>query len=500
MDTTLRDGEQTQGVSFYPREKLHIAKILLDRVKVDRIEIASAKASKGEIEGVHLVTQWAAQKGCLSQIEVLGFVDGHKSVDWIIEAGGKVLNLLTKGSEKHCRVQLKKTLTQHLEDIKKTVRIAQEKGLTVNVYLEDWSNGYADMPSYVYKLMADLQGLGINHFMLPDTLGVMSPDEVSLSMRDMIARFPWANFDFHPHNDLGLATANALAAVKAGVRSVHTTVNCLGERAGNGSLPEIAVVLKDKLGIKLNIDEAYLSQASELVENFSGRRVSGNAPIIGEDVFTQTSGIHADGDKKGGLYESPLKPERFQRVRSYSLGKMSGRASLAKNLEEIGMQLSEENLKLVLARIVELGDRKESVLLSDLPFIITDVLESENSNYFELLNCTISSGWSLKATASICIRVGKEVITSTGAGNGGYDAFMAALQKVLEPLAMDCPSLVDYEVRIPKGGGTSALTEAIILWEFGEKRIKTTGVDSDQVMAAVRATMKFLNLMTLIEN
>ena len=316
-------------------------------------------------------------------------------------------------------------------------------------------------------------------------------------MQDMIARFPWANFDFHPHNDLGLATANALAAVKAGVRNVHTTVNCLGERAGNVSLAEIAVVLRDKLGVQLSIDEAYLGQASELVENFSGRRVSGNAPIIGEDVFTQTSGIHADGDKKGGLYESPLKPERFQRVRSYALGKMSGKASLAKNLEELGMQLTEENLKRVLARVVELGDRKESVLLSDLPFIITDVLESEQSNYFELLNCTISSGWSLKATASICVRAGIDVVRTTGAGNGGYDAFMVALQKVLSPLGMELPSLVDYEVRIPRGGGTGALTEAIILWEMGEKRIKTTGIDSDQVIAAVRATVKFLNLRML---
>lgn len=497
MDTTLRDGEQTNGVSFYPREKLHIAKNLLGKVKVDRVEVASAKASQGEMEGVQLITQWASENGYLDQIEVLGFVDGPKSVDWILKTGGKVLNLLTKGSEKHCRVQLGKTLVQHIDDIKRTLGYAHDKGLMANVYLEDWSNGYADTPSYVYEMMEGLEGLGINHFMLPDTLGVMSPDEVSASMQDMIARFPWANFDFHPHNDLGLATANALAAVKAGVRNVHTTVNCLGERAGNVSLAEIAVVLRDKLGVQLSIDEAYLGQASELVENFSGRRVSGNAPIIGEDVFTQTSGIHADGDKKGGLYESPLKPERFQRVRSYALGKMSGKASLAKNLEELGMQLTEENLKRVLARVVELGDRKESVLLSDLPFIITDVLESEQSNYFELLNCTISSGWSLKATASICVRAGIDVVRTTGAGNGGYDAFMVALQKVLSPLGMELPSLVDYEVRIPRGGGTGALTEAIILWEMGEKRIKTTGIDSDQVIAAVRATVKFLNLRML---
>ena len=494
MDTTLRDGEQTPGISYAPREKLHIARALLGQLKVDRIEVASAKASGGEKEAVQLITRWAAETGCLERVEILGFVDHRKSVDWIVEAGGRVLNLLTKGSEKHCRVQLHKTLAEHLGDIAKTIDYARRQGLSVNVYLEDWSNGYANSPSYVFELMSGLQDMGIGHFMLPDTLGVMAPNEVFDSLSDMIERFPWACFDFHPHNDYGLATANILYAVRAGVRNVHATMNCLGERAGNSSLAEVAVVLKDKLGMRLDLDESRLCRISELVENFSGRRVQGNAPIVGEDVFTQTSGIHADGDRKGGLYESPIRPERFRRTRTYALGKMSGRASLAKNLEELGIELSPENLQRVLDRIVVLGDLKENISLSDLPFIITDVLESGGASYFELLECRISSELTRMATASIRMRAGDRVFAVSGEGNGGYDAFMAAVRQILVDLEFEIPVLVDYEVRIPRGGGIDALTEAIITWQHGGRRLRTIAVSSDQVMAAVNATMKYLNL------
>ncbi len=494
MDTTLRDGEQTPGVSYTPREKLHVAKALLHLLHVDRIEVASARASRGEKDAVHQITDWAARSACLNRIEILGFVDHSKSVKWITEAGGKVLNLLTKGSEKHCRVQLGKTLTEHLEDIKQTISHAHIHGLSVNVYLEDWSNGYVDNPSYVFELMNGLKGTGINHFMLPDTLGVMSPWEVQTALGDMIGRFPWANFDFHPHNDYGMATANALFAVRAGIKNIHTTMNCLGERAGNASLAEVAVVLKDKLGVHTAIDEGSLCQVSELVERFSGRRVQANAPIIGEDVFVQTSGIHADGDKKGNLYSNPIHPERFKRKRTYALGKMSGRASLAKNLEALGLELSRKNLDRVLDRIVALGDRKKNITSSDLPFIITDVLENGGTKHFELLNCTIGCSLAQTAEAAIRIQAGDQILSATGSGNGGYEAFMDALHKMLKDLNYPQPQLVDYEIKIPRGGGIDALTECIITWQHGKKRIKTVAVNPDQVMAAVHATIKYLNL------
>lgn len=339
MDTTLRDGEQTQGVSYSPDEKVNIAKTLLQSLRVDRIEVASAGVSEGEKKAVKRINDWAREEGFDGCVEVLGFVNHTKSVDWILEAGGSVINLLTKGSEKHCRDQLGKTLEQHTTDILKTVDYALSKGLTVNVYLEDWSNGYADNCEYVFGLMDNLQRAGISHFMLPDTLGVMSPDDVYSSLHDMCTRYPELQFDFHPHNDYGLATANVMAAVRAGVSSIHCTINCLGERAGNASLAQVAVVLRDKMNMTLSIDESHLVRTSNMVENFSGKRIAANTPITGADVFTQTAGIHADGDQKGDLYKSKLVPERFSRITSYALGKMSGKASLKKEPGFTGTRL-----------------------------------------------------------------------------------------------------------------------------------------------------------------
>lgn len=494
MDTTLRDGEQTQGVSFTPDEKVNIAKAILKRLGIDRIEVASAKVSEGEKAAVTTINQWASGEGCLESVEVLGFVDHKRSVDWIIETGGKTMNLLTKGSENHCRTQLNKTLKQHVADIHKTVNYAHDQGLKVNMYLEDWSNGYRDKPEYVFGLMDAMQDSGINRFLLPDTLGVLGPDEVYASVGDMVSRYPGLKFDFHPHNDYGLATANVMAAVKAGATGIHCTINCLGERAGNASLAEVAVVLKDKLGMKLSINEHHIFDISTMVENFSGKWVSGNTPIVGTDVFTQTAGIHADGDHKGGLYESTLKPERFARKRRYALGKLSGKASLLKNLEALDLSLSEEVQEKVLRRIVKLGDSKQTITADDLPFIIADVMESREYHHIKLLNCSITSAMDLETTVGIQMEVKGKTHKATGTGTGGFDAFMHAANKVLKKYNYTLPKLEDYEVRIPRGGDTNALTECIITWNMGSRSVKTRGVHANQVFAAILAALRVINL------
>lgn len=494
MDTTLRDGEQTQGVSFSSQEKFQIVQALLGALQVDRIEVASACVSDYEKAGLKMINLWAKEQGYTDRIEVLGFVDHKRSVDWILDAGGRVINLLTKGSVKHCHDQLHKSLAEHVSDIKQTIDYAFAKGLKVNVYLEDWSNGYADSRDYVFSMMDELKDLGISHFMLPDTLGVMSPDEVYDSIKDMVSCYPLVKFDFHPHNDYGLAVANAMAAVKAGVSGIHCTINCLGERTGNASLAEVEVVLRDKMNVHTSIDETSIVQVSNMVENFSGKWVSANAPIVGADVFTQTAGIHADGDLKGGLYETRLSPERFARKRSYALGKMSGKASLAKNLEELGVSLSTENQAKVLKQIRKLGQSKQQVTLYDLPFIISDVLESHDYHHIKLLDCSINSSLKLESTVSIMVDIKGKTHRASGSGNGGFDAFIDAISKVLSKYEYTLPGLTDFEVRIPKGGNTAALTECIITWDSGNKPIKTRGVHSNQVLAAITATIRLINI------
>jgi D-citramalate synthase len=493
LDTTLRDGEQTRYVSFSTSEKVSIAEALLGSLGVDRIEVASAAVSEGEREAVSRIAAWASSEGHLERVEVLGFVDGKKSVDWIEGAGGRVLNLLTKGSERHCRMQLGKTLAQHLQDVRATVAYALDRGLRVNVYLEDWSNGIRDSRDYVLGMVEGLQDAGIARVMLPDTLGVMVPEEVHAAISDMIASFPEQPFDFHPHNDYGLATANAMAAVRAGVRTIHCTINCLGERAGNVSLAEVAVVLRDRMGMELSIDETKIVALSRMVESFSGKRVAENAPVIGADVFTQTSGIHADGDRKGQLYQTLLSPERFDRKRTYALGKLSGKASLKKNLEELDIRLSAEDEAEVLKRIVKLGDSKATITADDLPFIIADVLESKDYRHISLLNCSVTSGLDLESTVSIRVELNGEIHHASGSGNGGFDAFIDAVGKVLPP-GVTLPELVDYELRIPRGGSTAALTEVSITWKDGERTFRTRGVNANQVFAGIEATLRMLNV------
>jgi (R)-citramalate synthase len=494
MDTTLRDGEQTRSVSFSPDEKVNIAKALLNKLGVDRIEVASATVSSGEKAAVTTINQWANDEGYGSQVEILGFVDHKRSVDWIRETDGQTINLLTKGSELHCRKQLNKTLNEHVSDIQKTVDYALSKGLTVNMYLEDWSNGYKNSPDYVFAMMDQLQDSGISHYLLPDTLGVMGPDEVYTGIKDMVTRYPETNFDFHPHNDYGLATANVMAAVRAGISAIHCTINCLGERAGNASLAEIAVVLKDKMGMELSINEQHIIDLSTMVETFSGKWVSANTPIVGKDVFTQTAGIHADGDHKAGLYESELNPTRFDRVRSYALGKMSGKASLLKNLEALDLSLSEEAQKKVLKRIVELGDSKQTITPDDLPFIIADVMESKDYQHIKLLDCSVSSSLDKESAVSIQVEMEGETHKASGTGNGGFDAFINAINKVMEKKDYSLPKLQDYEIRIPKGGETNALTECIITWQTNGKNLRTRGVHANQVYAAVHAALRVINL------
>jgi (R)-citramalate synthase len=496
MDTTLRDGEQTTGVSYTDSEKLNIAKVLLDEVKVDRIEVASARVSEGEYKGVETITNWAKKTGYIEKIEVLGFVDGGKSLDWINKAGGRVINLLTKGSKKHCLEQLRKSPEEHIAEIKETVAYATKLGISVNIYLEDWSNGMRHSKEYVINMLDALKDENIKRFMLPDTLGILNPDETFIFCKEIIDRYLGKHFDFHPHNDYDLAAGNVYMAVKAGIRGVHTTVNGLGERAGNVPLASVVAIVKDQLKQEMSIQESTLNKVSRLVEAFSGIRIPANKPIVGEYVYTQVAGIHADGDNKNKLYYNELFPERFGRQRKYALGKMSGKANIKQNLDELGIELSVNEMKKVTDRIIELGDRKEYVTREDLPYIIADVLQNEEiKDKIKIKNFSMSVANGLRSVATLKLEINSQEYEETAAGDGQYDAFMKALSIIYDKLGKKRPLLTDYVVSIPPGGQTDALVETVVTWQIDNKEIKTRGLDSDQTVAAIKATMRILNII-----
>ena len=498
MDTTLRDGEQTSGVSFSASEKLTIAQLLLTELKVDRIEIASARVSDGEFLAVKKITEWAALHGYLNKVEVLTFVDGGTSVNWMVESGAKVMNLLTKGSLNHLKHQLKKTPEQHFTEIEETIALAISKGLEVNVYLEDWSNGMRNSKDYVISYLNFLENQPIKRVLLPDTLGILIPSEVKSFVSELVNRYPTLHFDFHAHNDYDLGTANAIEAVSSGCHGLHLTINGMGERAGNAPLASVIAVLNDYMkDVQTSVVEKSLYTVSKLVETFSGFRIPVNKPVVGENVFTQTAGIHADGDKKNNLYHNDLMPERFGRERKYALGKTSGKANIENNLLQLGIQLSDVDLKKVTQRIIELGDKKEVVTQNDLPYIISDVLDSNAINErVQVINYVLTHSKELRPSVTLKISIDGVEFEEHAQGDGQYDAFMKALQIVFQKNGKVLPQLKDYAVRIPPGGESDALCETIITWHNGTKELITRGLDCDQTVSAIKATQKMLNLIS----
>ena len=455
MDTTLRDGEQTAGVSFNASEKLAIAQLLIEELHVDRVEAASARVSKGESEGFRRICSWAASCGCLDRIEALGFVDGGVSVDWIAGNGGKVVNVLSKGSLRHLSGQLRKSPEQHLADIAAVLELAVARGMTANIYLEDWSNGIVDSPDYVRFLLDGLSRLPVRRVMLPDTLGIFNPWQVEKYCGEMLSLYPDLHFDFHAHNDYGLAVANTLAAAKAGVHGVHTTVNGLGERAGNAPLASVTAGLNDQVGRRVALDESRLTHVCRL-------------------------------------------PQRFGRIRTYALGKVSGKANIINNLDKLGIKLTEEQVKLVTARVVELGDKKETVTAEDLPFIVADVLKSAGpatADNIHIVNYSLQLARGMRPVAIVKVSIHGKEYEASSPGDGQYDAFMKALWIIYAKLGKEHPVLTDYQVSIPPGGKTDALVATTISWKNGDSEFKTRGIDSDQTEAAIKATVKMLNII-----
>ncbi|MBT6169666.1 MAG: 2-isopropylmalate synthase [Flavobacteriaceae bacterium] len=497
MDTTLRDGEQTSGMSFSASEKLTISKLLIEELKIDRVEVASARVSKGEFKAVKNITNWAKLNGYLNKIEILTFLDDGISLDWLLKTGAKVQNLLTKGSLNHLKHQIKKTPEKHFKEIHDSILLAKKEGINTNVYLEDWSNGMRNSKEYVFEFLDFLSKQPIDRILLPDTLGILTPSETFSFISEITKKYPKTHFDFHAHNDYDLSVSNVIESLKGGCHGLHLTINGMGERAGNAPMASVAAVIKDFIpDVEINLKEESLYKVSKLVSAFTGFRIPANKPIVGENVFTQTAGIHADGDSKKNLYYNDLLPERFGRKRKYALGKTSGKANIRKNLQDLGLTLNNHDLKKVTNRIIKLGDKKERVTAEDLPYIISDVLNSS-----ELKNKTIIKSYVLKHTkgldpsADLEIEIDGKLFTESATGDGQFDAFMNAIKKVYHNNELNLPLLIDYAVTIPPGSNSDALCETFITWKNQKKEFVTRGLNSDQTVSAIKATEKMLNII-----
>ena len=271
----------------------------------------------------------------------------------------------------------------------------------------------------------------------------------------------------------------------------------MGERAGNAPLASVVAVINDFLPeLEISVNEKSLYSVSKLVETFSGFRIPVNKPVLGENVFTQTAGIHADGDSKHNLYFNDLMPERFGRKRQYALGKTSGKANIQKNLQELGLHLNGEEIAKVTKRIIELGDKKEQVTKEDLPYIISDVLH--NNGYEEkikIASYVLTHAKGLRPSTTVSVVIDGEIIEESAQGDGQFDAFMNALKKVYSSKNMKLPKLIDYAVTIPPGSNSDALCETVITWDMEKKTFKTRGLDSDQTVSAIVATQKMLNII-----
>ena len=262
-------------------------------------------------------------------------------------------------------------------------------------------------------------------------------------------------------------------------------------------MASVAAVVRDFLpDIKINLEEKKLYKVSNLISAFTGFKIPANKPIVGENVFTQTAGIHADGDSKNNLYFNDLLPERFGRVREYALGKTSGKANIKKNLDKLGITLSNEDLKKVTNRVIELGDKKEKVTAEDLPYIISDVLNTSMQVERVLIN-----SYQLKHTMGkdpsvyLELKIDNKTYSKTGVGDGQFNAFMNAVNEIYNENNTQIPNLVNYLVTIPRGSNSDALCETIITWSDNNNEFSTRGLDSDQTVSAIKATEKMLNII-----
>lgn len=487
FDTTLRDGEQSPGASMNVYEKIQIA-LQLERLGVDVIEAGFPIASQQEFEGVKAIAD-AVKKPSVAALARAVDKDIERAAAAIEEAVSPTLHTFIATSDIHLEHKLRMTREQVLEQADKAVRLAKSLIGRVEFSAEDATRSDLD---YLVEVAKVAIGAGASVVNLPDTVGYTTPTEIEEMFRYVIANTPGSDkvvFSSHNHNDLGLAVANALAAIRGGARQVECTINGIGERAGNTSLEEVVMAIKTRQNVypfETGIVTEEITNASRLLSNVTGLAVPYNKPIVGRNAFAHEAGIHQHGVIASRITYEIMTPESVGRTQSeLVLGKHSGKHGLAKRCEELGYKLSKDELQQLYERFIELTDRKKEVFEDDLRVLIASTRD-ETFETYHLVHLRTSGGD--PTMALVKLKRGEESFVETATGDGPVHAACMAIERITGVTGR----LSGFQIRAATPG-KDALGDAHVTVEFEDRAYYGTGASTDIIEAAVMAYLNALN-------
>ncbi len=480
LDTTMRDGEQTPGIALAPEQKLEIAKAL-DDLGVDIIEAGAAITSEGERKAIKMIADAGLNAEICSFVRALP-VD----IDAALKCGVDSVHLVVPTSDIHLEHRLKKTREQAKEMALSTTRYALDHGLVVELSAEDATR--AD-PAFLKELFSAGVEAGAQRLCVCDTVGVTTPEKISELFGGLVKdlKVPIA---VHCHNDFGMATANTIAAVRAGAQEVHVTVNGLGERAGNAALEEVVLALMHFYGFETRIDLKKLYRVSRLVEQHTGMPISPTKAVVGENAFSHEAGIHTHGVLAHPLTYEPISPEMIGHHRRLIFGKHVGSHAIESELKRIGLEPTKEQVQQIFEQIKKLGDKGKQVTDAEWRAIVDAVMGKTLEEIVKLDELTVISGSKVTPTASVKLRFGEREVTESGLGIGPVDAAMSAIRKVVEGTSNI--RLQEYHVDAISGG-TDALVDVVVKLTDGKRIVTARGTSGDIIMASVQAMLNGVN-------
>lgn len=479
-DTTLRDGEQTPGVTITTDEKITIAE-KLDKLGVDVIELGFPAASLGEQK----TFKEASKLGLNAQISGLARAL-TKDIDKAIDADADYIHTFIGTSPLHRDYKLKMSKEEILDKAVTAVEYIKDHGIIAEFSCEDATRTELD---YLLEVFGAVQDAKVDKINVPDTVGVTRPgkmNELITNLRQEIN----VPISVHCHNDFGLAVANTLAAIEAGAKQAQCTINGLGERAGNASCEELVMAIESLYNIKTGIKTELFYEISQLVERISGVTLQSNKAIVGSNAFAHESGIHADGVlKKSETYE-PIKPETVGHRRRFILGKHVGKHVIHEKIKETNTQVTDDELNRIFERVKSLSDMGKTVTDVDLQAITDDILNIDMEDSLVLQEYTTVSGNKVTPTASVKVNINNSERIEAGVGVGPVDAAIEAIRKTIKDTA-DI-TLEEYHVDAITGG-TDALIDVLVKLKYNDKVITARSTEPDIIMASVEAYLKGVN-------